>query len=127
MKKASKYLLTALTALLILLPLASQAAESWPRVSEMWTMVPKADERDKFFEGLKKHMAFRSEQGDPRAWQTYTPMLGDDINLVAVRYCCFNWADADSYRDWGESNPEISAHFDKHVGAHVESYRTLFR
>lgn len=126
MQKASKHLLTAFAALMILMPFASQAAESWPPVSEMWTMVPKADERDKFFEGLKKHMAFRSEQGDPRAWGTYTPMLGDDINLVAVRYCCFNWADADTYRDWGESNPEVSEHFDKHVGQHVESYGHYF-
>lgn len=126
MQKASKHLLAAFAALLILMPFASQAAESWPTVTEMWTMVPKADERDKFFEGLKKHMEFRSEQGDPRAWHTYTPMLGDNINLVAVRYCCFNWADADTYRDWGEANPAVSEHFDKHVGAHVESYGHYF-
>ena len=122
MTKTNKFFLSALTAVMILLPLSSQAAETWPSVSEMWTMVPKADQGDEFFKGLKEHMEFRSENGDPWVWKTYTPMMGDDVNLVAVRVCCFNWADADTYREWSEANPQVVEHFNKHVGAHVEKY-----
>jgi hypothetical protein len=91
-----------------------------PPLAEMWVVTPKAGHSEGFFAGLKAHMAFRSERGDPRAWLTYTPLLGEQLNRIAVRYCCFAWADADAYRQWEAGNPEIQAHFDEHLAPHVE-------
>lgn len=125
MKKTMKYILSALAFLMVSLPLIA-AAESPPPLAEMWILVPKADERDKFEEGLKKHMAFRQEQGDPRSWQVYVPSLGDDLNRVGIRYCCLNWADVDSYRAWSMENEKIGEHYDKHVAPHVKKAAHYF-
>ncbi|MBT8040079.1 MAG: hypothetical protein HKO85_05705 [Xanthomonadales bacterium] len=101
-------------------PLAAQDAPH--RLSEMWTMVPKADQSKDFYDGLKAHMEMRAELGDPRTWDAYTPMLGDELNIVGVRSCCFNWADMDAYRKWSEENSAVNDHFQSHVAPHVESY-----
>jgi hypothetical protein len=125
MKKACTILLAA-AFLITALPSALFAQDAPPPVSEMWMMVPKADQRSEFYEGLKAHMEFRSEAGDPRAWNTYTPMLGDEIDRVVVRYCCFEWADADAYRAWSEENPEVGKHWQENVDPYVESYGHYF-
>lgn len=126
MTKANKFFLPVLVSLIMLLPLAVQAEEQPPRLAEMWTMLPKADQSSDFFKGLEEHMKFRMEAGDPQTWKTYTPMLGDDLGLVAVRACCMNWADGDSYREWGQQNPEVNKHFNEHVAPYVESYGHYF-
>jgi len=125
MINARKTLLVLLTSLLAFAPLAVQA-EDPGSISEMWTMVPKADQREAFFEGLKEHMQVRAEAGDPWNWNTYTPMLGDKLDIVGVRYCCFNWEDKDAYSEWSEKNPEVQEHWAKAVGVHVESYGHYF-
>lgn len=113
----------ALTAtLLACIPLSTPASEAPPNVSEMWTMVPKADSRDKFFEAFNEHMSVRAEAGDPRRWMTYTQVLGDNLGMVAVRYCCFHWADADTYQEWGASAEAVQKHWQEEVDPHVESY-----
>jgi hypothetical protein len=104
------------------LPLTAVAADAPPRLSEMWTMVPKADHRDAFFEAFTEHMKVRAEAGDPRQWMTYTQTLGENLSMVAVRYCCFNWADADSYREWSESAEEVQKHWSEKVDPHVAKY-----
>jgi hypothetical protein len=107
-------------------PAAVVAQEAPPPLAEMWLITPKAGHSKEFFSGLKAHVAFRSEHGDPRAWQTYTPLLGEQLNGIAVRYCCFAWADADAYRQWEAGKPEIQAHFDEHLAPHVESAAHYF-
>jgi hypothetical protein len=92
----------------------------------MWVIIPKPDHRNEFFAALKEHMAFRAEQGDPRQWQGYTPLLGDNLNRVAVRACCFSWADQDAYEDWNRNHPAVSEHFDQHVGPHAADYHHYF-
>ena len=123
MLNARKYLATVTIALLVTLSFSAQAADAPPpALSEMWTMTIKDDQRAEFFEAFKEHMAYRTEAGDPRVWRTYTPLLGDDVGLVAVRYCCFHWADADAYQEWNEANPGISQHWNENVAPHVKSY-----
>jgi hypothetical protein len=85
----------------------------------MWVLTPKADHSDELRDGIKKHMAFRQENGDPRSWQAYTPQLGEELSRVAIRYCCINWADVDSYREWSMGAEEVADHFDEHVAPHV--------
>ena len=111
-----------LIALLLMLPLTALAQHSPPYLSEAWSMVPKADQTDAFWEGLKEHMAVRTEHEDPRTWYVYTPLLGEELNTVTVRACCFNWADMDSYRAWAEANPEVQQHWQEEVHPHVAHY-----
>jgi len=125
MIKASKTLLFLLTGLLAFAPLAVQAQEPG-NIAEMWSMVPKADKREAFFEGLKEHMQVRTDAGDPWKWYTYTPMLGDELDRVAVRHCCFNWEDKDAYEKWSKENPEVQEHWSKAVDPYVESYAHYF-
>ena len=125
MKNSSKFLLFLLTGLMAFAPLAAQAQDPGS-ISEMWTMVPKADQRTAFFDGLKEHMKVRADAGDPWSWNTYTPMLGDNLDIVGVRYCCFNWADKDAYDKWAEKNPEVQEHWSKAVHPYVASYGHYF-
>jgi len=108
-----------LSALILLAPALVTAAEPPPPLAEMWVLTIKPGHGEEFRAALKEHMAFRAEHGDPRAWQAYTPVLGDEMNRVAVRYCCVNWADVDSYREWSMNATEVGEHFDSTVGAHV--------
>jgi len=127
MKKSSvNYVLSVFAVLLCMGPLAAMAQDTPPPLAEMWVMVPKAGHSSEFYDGLEKHMAYRTEQGDPRKWEAYTPLLGDDLNRVAVRFCCFSWADQDSYRAWNEENREINKHFGEHVAPHVEKWEHYF-
>jgi len=97
-----------------------------PKLVELWMISPRDGHSKEFVEGIRAHMAFREEHGDPRAWQTYTPLLGEDLRRIAVRYCCFEWADADTYREWEADHPQLQAHFDEHLAPHVASAAHYF-
>ena len=112
--------------LLVATPLTAIAQDTPPPLAELWVLVPKEENRSDFFKGLREHMAFREENGDPREWHVYTPVLGDELGQVAVRTCCVNWADVDSYRAWNTENPEINAHFSEHVAPNVEKAMHYF-
>lgn len=122
-----------LKATFILVPLAAALLLSGPGLAqdasplaELWITVPKAGHEQQFNEGLKNHMAFRSEQGDPWRWSVYTPLLGDDLGRIAVRSCCHTWADVDAYSEWLKENAAVGAHFGEHVAPHVEKYEHYF-
>ena len=70
MTKASNLLLSILAGLFLIVPIAGLSDEQPPRLAETWTMMPKADQSSEFYEGLAKHVQFRSEAGDPRIWKT---------------------------------------------------------
>jgi hypothetical protein len=126
MLKTRNFFFAAAVALMMAVPTVALADDAVPSLSEMWTMTIKTDHRADFFKGLKAHMAFRTEAGDPRVWKTYTPMLGDEVGMVAVRYCCLNWADVDAYREWSENHPEVGENWEQNVAPHVESYGHYF-
>ena len=125
-RQAAVRAICVLSALILLAPALVLAAEAPPPLAEMWVLTSKPDHDDEFRAAIKEHMAFRSEHGDPRAWQAYTPVLGDELNRVAVRFCCINWADADSYRAWSMNATEVGEHFEKHVAPHVGSAAHYF-
>ncbi|MFC1688757.1 hypothetical protein ACFL07_03745 [Pseudomonadota bacterium] len=125
-KRPAIFLLSLLAAMFLLLPAASMAQDSPPPLAEMWLVTPKAGHGSEFNEALTKHMNFRSENGDPRNWEAYTPLLGEKLNQVAIRFCCFNWADVDAYRAWSQSNKKIGEHFEKHVAPHAEHWAHYF-
>jgi hypothetical protein len=125
-KRPVNFVLSVLAILFFAAPAVSVAQDSPPPLSEMWMVVPKADHKTEFYESLARHKTFRSEQGDPRSWQVYTPLLGDELGRVAIRSCCFSWADQDTYREWGEKNEKVGAHFNEHVAPHVEKWEHYF-
>ena len=125
-RKAVFRALSVLAALTLLAPTFAAAQDSPPPLAEMWVLAAKPDHGDEFRSAIKEHMAFRAEHGDPRAWQAYTPVLGDDLNRLAVRFCCIDWADVDSYREWNMSAPEVGEHYDETVAPHVASAEHYF-
>jgi len=102
------------------------AQEPAQPLAERWVIVPKAGEEQELSKALRDHIAFRSEHGDPRQWTAFSPLLGDDLDRIAVRSCCHSWADQDTYREWGLNHPEIGSHFDETVAPHVEKYAHFF-
>jgi len=117
----AKLLLGLLSAAACFLPHLA-LAQAPPPLAEMWMMVPKAGHAQELNDALKKHLDFRSEQGDPWRWDTYTPLLGEDLARVGVRSCCHSWADIDAYGEWSRSKPDVVANFNEHVAPHVEKY-----
>jgi hypothetical protein len=119
---------------LILVPLATASffvsglvlAQETPPLAELWIAAPKAGHEQQFKDGLAKHMTFRTEQGDPWRWDVYTPLLGDNLGRTAIRSCCHDWADVDSYREWRSGQSAVGDHFNEHVAPHVEKYEHYF-
>ncbi len=124
--KSMKYALSILATLFFTAPVVTLADDAPPPLAEMWTLSPKADHGSELWKALGEHLAFRAEHGDPRAWQGYTPLLGDDLSRLGARYCCFNWADVDAYREWSDNNPQVGEHFRDNVAPHVEKTEHYF-
>ena len=125
-KQPVNFVLSVLAVLFFMLPATSMAEDSPAPLSEMWVASPKAGQAKEFYAALAEHMALRSESGDPRKWQTFTPMLGDNLDRVAMRTCCFNWADQDSYGEWNDKNKAVDEHFMEHVAPHAENWEHYF-
>ena len=125
-KIPAKSVLLLFAALLYLAPTVAIAQDTPPPLAEMWLATPKEGQQSEFFEAVEKHMAFRKEQGDPRDWQVYTPLLGEDLNRVAIRFCCFSWADQDTYRRWNDSAEEVGKHFNETVAPHAAHWAHYF-
>lgn len=93
-----------------------------PALAEVWVVEVKDGMDRQFREAYKKHLAYRKKQNDPRAWQTYVPVIGDDLDHYGIRYCCFDYADLDSYVDWTRE-AKTADHWNENVDQYVESYR----
>ena len=125
-KRPVNFVLSVLAALFIMAPAISMAEDSPPPLAEMWIVTPKADHGSEFYKAIAEHMAFRSEHGDPRKWEAYSPLLGDQLNRLAIRFCCFSWADQDSYQAWSDDAKKINEHFQEHVAPHTEKWEHYF-
>jgi hypothetical protein len=127
MKNASKMLLLSLYAsMLYLLPLSAMAEDEPGPLAEMWMVTVKNGYLGNFQEALKEHSAFRAEHGDPWKWQVYASVVGKNLDQIAIRHCCVNWADVDSYEQWNRGNPEVTRHWFETVGPHVEKVEHYF-
>lgn len=126
MKAFSFFLGTVITTLLFTSP-AIHAAESSAdaNLAEMWVMKVERGKEAAFETAFKKHLEERAKKGDPRAWQTWTAVTGDEFGNYYVRYCCFAWKDLDSYEKW-TMDSKIMEHWNKHVDAHVAGYEHHF-
>ena len=125
-KRPVNFVLSVLAALFIMMPAVSVAEDSTPPLADLWMVTIKADHGPEFYKAIAKHMAFRSEHGDPREWEAYTPLLGDELNRLAIRFCCFSWADQDQYQAWSDEATKINEHFQEHVAPHTEKWGHYF-
>jgi hypothetical protein len=124
--KPMKFALSIIAILFFTAPVVALAQQPQGNLAEMWLIHLKADQTEEFWTSFKEHVEFRTEQGDPRIWQVYTPLLGDDLGRVAVRHCCVTWEDLDALRKWDEENTDVSDHFNQNVAPHAETYEHYF-
>ncbi len=107
---------------LILLSPVTFADNHSPQVlSETWVMTPKVGHSADMRDALKKYSEYRKTLEDPREWSFYSPILGNRIDLVAVRSFGFSWADMDSFREWRSKN-DSQKNFNENVDQFVSSY-----
>ena len=119
---------TALVPLSLLFATVSAPAqdESTPNVADLWIVTVDYHNSTAFEEAFKTHLAARKEAGDPRNWQTYTAVAGDEMDTYGLHYCCFKWADADTYAEWTQSSG-ILDHWNEHVAQYVDNYSHQFQ
>lgn len=105
---------TVLFTMLLATP-AAMAEEKSPEIlAETWVMVPMQGKAADLEMALKKHAAHRVELKDPRQWNLYSSVFGDNLDMIAARSFGFTWSDMDSYRDWNnEKKP--GEHFNEFV------------
>ena len=90
-------------------------------LADVWIMVPKKGMEAEFEQAAAEHIAFRASKGDSRKWQAYTPVIGDRMNMVGFRACCFDWEDQDAYVA-EEAEKGLSAHWNANVHQYVDHY-----
>ena len=110
----------------LVLPLAAPAEhheepEQPAPLSDVWLLVPKQGMAAEFTEAAKKHMAFRAKAGESRSWMAFRPVIGDKMDVVQYRSCCFNYADMDAYIAEDEKLG-LSAHWNANVDQYVDHY-----
>jgi hypothetical protein len=120
------FIYSILFTLLCVFPSLSIAADQPPPIAEEWMFTVKQGQMSDFLAAVKEHGAVRSEHGDPRSWEVYRATLADGLNRVAIRYCCFNWADADAYDQWNRENPAVVEHWFANAAPHVEKTEHFF-
>jgi hypothetical protein len=123
MSKITKLILTAV---FVLLAVPALAQSKPAPIAEYWVFTPNNGESAEFWKAFEAHINVRKEAGDPWAWGVYTPLLGDQMGRVSVRYCCFEWADVDAYRAWNEENPDVAKHWSDNVAPHVAKTEHYF-
>lgn len=111
---------------MFVLPLGALAdshekAEMPGPLTDVWIVAPKAGMGDEFTNAAKKHMAFRAKAGESRTWMAFRPVIGDKMNVVHFRACCFDYADQDAFleeeeklglgADWGENVDQYVDHY----------------
>jgi len=127
MKKVSHWLFLSLFAtLMFLAPMTTMAEDAPGTLSEEWLITVKPGYLGNFQEALKEHTAVRKKAGDPWNWQAYTQVVGENLDQVAIRHCCFNWADVDAYEQWNRSHPEVLQHWYAKVAPHATKAEHYF-
>jgi hypothetical protein len=99
---------------------AADKAKNKKVYSDMWVVDIDLKQSDKFEQAFKKHIAARKKAGDPRNWEVYSYVIGSNLNRYAIRHCCIEWADQDSYDKWS-MNTKLSEHWQKHVAPYVSN------
>ncbi len=89
----------------------------------LYEMEVKTGSGPEFEQALAEHARWRTEQGDPWAWEVYQVAVGDNLGTYYARAPERSWADFDAYdADFG---PRAGDHFNQTVGPHIRSITNL--
>jgi hypothetical protein len=130
MKKIS-FVTSIIASLALLAPLSlfadgHEEADAAPApLTEAWMVVPKAGMMSDFIKAATADAAIRQEKGDTRSWQAYTVAVGDNLNIVQFRACCFNWADQDTYMA-DSMEKGLGQNWQDNVHQYVDHYHHYF-
>jgi hypothetical protein len=102
------------------------AQQTQGTLAESWAMTIKKGEQANFEAAFKAHAAVRKQAGDPRQWDVYVPVTGDNMAVYGIRTCCFTWADQDAYTEWERTHPEVMADWGSNVDQYVAHYGHYF-
>ncbi|WOH38004.1 hypothetical protein RI844_01855 [Thalassotalea fonticola] len=104
---------------------AFAADEKPPSLADSWVMVPNAGQQAQFEQAFKEHLKFRVSKGDPRNWNTYVPVVGNDLNFYVVRFCCTAFKDIENYIKW-ENDNKVNDHWNSTVHQYVARYEHYY-
>lgn len=94
-------------------------------LTEVWMVVPKKGMEAEFSAAVQDHMAFRVESGEERQWMGFRVALGQNVSVVQLRSCCFDWADRDAIAD-APGGDERGDHWGDNVHQYVDHYHHYF-
>ena len=98
---------------------AQEEDEPIGSMTEAWTFHVYPDKVSEFEAALKEHIAFRKNKEDPADWDLYTPYASSKLGTYSVRRCCFDWANVDSYLEWGAQSG-VGEHWASTAGQYVK-------
>lgn len=120
-KRLIHFVLPTILSLCIVSPLAFADNHTPQVLSETWVLTPKNDKFEDMRGGMKKHLEYIKKLKEPRVWRFYSPVLGNQLESIAVRSFGFSWADMDVYRDRSTKNDSQKS-FNEKVDIHVSNY-----
>jgi hypothetical protein len=124
MKKLSIASLIGLAMLTLPLTLWAQDDER-PGLSDVWLVVPKQGMQQEFEAAVRTHMAFRTDAGETRNWQTYGVALGSNPLLYQFRAGGMNYADQDAFIA-EDQDKGLSPNWMANVDQYVDHYHHYF-
>lgn len=100
------------------------ASEMPGAVVREFILVPKEGMREELEEGIREHISWRAEKGDPLTWSVFMESVGNHFGTYYIR------SDGQHYKDLGqmdEFDARIGggAHYDEHVAPYVASFSAL--
>ncbi len=125
-RKATCVLISLFALLLGSLPGLVFAQANTGKLAEVWVMTIKRGQQANFEAAFKQQVAVRAQNNDPRQWNVYVPVTGDQLGRYGLRTCCFAWADQDAYTAWTNNTPAVMGDWFEHVDQYVESYEHYF-
>jgi len=121
-KKFIQIVIPVILSLAIMSPATFADNHSAKVLAETWVITPKIGQSEAMLAGIKKHRDYRENLEDPRAWRFYSPILGDQLDKVAIRTFGSSWADMDTYREWSTKN-DSQQNFNMNVDKYVSNYQ----
>ncbi|WP_068545471.1 hypothetical protein [Thalassotalea crassostreae] len=114
------YLFSMLFAIAFTLNAKAEEGVAADPLTDVWVIKIDAVDKGKFEQALKAHMQYRVDNGDPRIWNVYTQVVGNNMETYVLRACCTNWDKIAEYRDWSRSK-KMSSHWRKTVGLYSKN------
>ncbi|TRX57017.1 hypothetical protein [Thalassomonas sp. M1454] len=94
-------------------------------LADEWVVTVNVNDRQAFESALSKHMKFRVDAKDPRQWDVYTQVIGEQMQEYVLRSCCIDWNSIEAYRQWSVTS-KTSAHWSKTVSKYTQGAKHYY-